>query len=684
MERLQYVKLNGSISDGLDFVTFGARQYARRASEHDVWYDQFVRDYSQHVTILVGTKVNEPLFWQAIEARQGRHGAAQELRLGSFLVADKIAPVVLNSLADFNVSPIEASAEEFFTYMDKLVGDVPERDEMLEHVNPQRAQYRKLASGSSGAEDAAKAFFAAFTRVEVQDAPKSHRSLYHHGATPDWLDLAVGLDAQREVTAQAQEKIEAAIEDGLDALMIVVTGHRGAGKSTLMMRTALNLSAAGHLIFFAVGEDLPEAHVIASAVDLMNRRVALFVDDAEWVGGRAERLADALGKTRIPPVLVLGVRANSLFDVEDLQREDIWLGPLTDKDIDAVVEVLERANALGVMTGLPLPRIRDAFKFRAKKQLLVAMKEVTTGLEFDDIIKREFNDIEDPELRLTYLIACLATAAGTSLTRGQLLASSELPPALLLSGLNRELRDVVVHASEYGDRVIARHSVIAQTIVEKVAPKSALSTAYKRILSVLANDMDPHARRGEVQRAFRLYKVLIRHADIYRRFEKNLEEARSIFDTLMATLTNEAHYWLQFGSLELEYGELDFATRYINTAESLAPNDFLIRNAKGHLLLELGRAAKSFTEAEALRHQAEDILDELIADEGDRSDYPWHILIAHTVDWIETWIHDIPQRRKELQVLRQRADEACEARPRSQILMQLRERVERAYLATAL
>jgi len=102
-------------------------------------------------------------------------------------------------------------------------------------------------------------------------------------------------------------------------------------------------------------------------------------------------------------------------------------------------------------------------------------------------------------------------------------------------------------------------------VVER-APRVELSTAYKRVLSVLAHDMDPKAKRGEARRWFRLYKRLINHDAIYHLFERNVEEARAIFDSLAALLSNDSHFWLQYGILELQYGELNFASTYISTA----------------------------------------------------------------------------------------------------------------------
>lgn len=679
LERLQYIKLNGSIEDGLDHVTFGARQYAKRSSEHDIWYDQFVRDYSSHVTIIIGSQVNEPMFSRAIEERQGRHGAALELRLRSFLVADRISPAVAHSLSDFAIEPVTATAEQFLAFLDTLLAPVPSREEMLVRVDPRRAEYLQLAGKSPEASDAIKAFYEAFTKIEPLDAPRSHRSLFLHGATPDWDDIALGLDAKRQVTGEAQDAFQEALADTASPSVFVVSGHRGAGKSTLMMRTATNLSAAGHAVFFAVGEDVHEPHHIARAVDRFDRRVALFIDDAEWVIGRAEELVAALASVRTPPLLVLAVRSNSQYTVADIDCTEVVLGDLTESDIEAVIDVLEKNNSLGVVTGQSRATIRDLFQQRARKQLLVAMKEVTTGRQFDDIIRSEYNDIADQELRTIYLVACLATAAGTSLTRTQLLAASTHPRAVLLSGLARELKGVLVHAEEYGDRVVARHSVIAQTVIEETAPKAQLVEAYKRILSVLANDMSDRGS-GDGRRWFRLYKRLINHAELLRRLEGSIEDARAVFDSVHDKVTSDGHFWLQYGSLELERGDLDLASRYISTAEALRPTDFLVRNAKGHLLLSLARSASTLREAASLRSEAVALLEELIDARGDDSDYPWHILVSHSLQYCDTWVRDEAERRIELHTLLQRANEACEARPRSRALQELRAKVERSYM----
>ena len=53
---------------------------------------------------------------------------------------------------------------------------------------------------------------------------------------------------------------------------------------------------------------------------------------------------------------------------------------------------------------------------------------------------------------------------------------------------------------------------------------------------------------------FNHYKRLINHKEIYSRFGRDIGDAREIFSSLEAVAGSDPHFWLQFASLELEYG----------------------------------------------------------------------------------------------------------------------------------
>ena len=81
---------------------------------------------------------------------------------------------------------------------------------------------------------------------------------------------------------------------------------------------------------------------------------------------------------------------------------------------------------------------------RAGKQLLVAMRESTSGRGFDTIIKHEFDALKEHGVKLLYLFVALATDVGYRLTRAQVVKASPLSPAATLHALDRSLREIVI------------------------------------------------------------------------------------------------------------------------------------------------------------------------------------------------------------------------------------------------
>ena len=122
-------------------------------------------------------------------------------------------------------------------------------------------------------------------------------------------------------------------------------------------------------------------------------------------------------------------------------------------------------------------------------------------------------------------------------------------------------------------------------------------------------------------RKFNLYKSLINHKILYYRFRENIELAREVYESLVPFFEYDAHFWLQYGSLEIEGkgGDLNLAENYINQAESLAPNSDYIQNAKCSLYYKLSTSQNSITVALEYKNRADELSTDLINRIGDRN-----------------------------------------------------------------
>ena len=207
-----------------------------------------------------------------------------------------------------------------------------------------------------------------------------------------------------------------------------------------------------------------------------------------------------------------------------------------------------------------------------------------------------------------------------------------------------------------------------------------LKEAYIRLLSVLATSViGKHWRT----RGFSFYRAIVNHLTIYKRFEENIEQARLIYDALTRQFKRDAQFWLQYGSLELEDGNLAHAENYLNQAESLDTNNSYIQNAKGHLLLKKGTEVATKTEAVSLQDAGSKILLENMAQDHLNGPYTYHIYCSQRYKWMHVWVSDLEEKIAELNHLREVLEKSIRTFPRSHKLKDLNEIVEREYLSLA-
>jgi len=683
---VQYVKLNGQDWESPADITFSFRQYARRAGETPVWYEQLARDFATRVIIFVGTELDEQLFWNAIELRGKKFGDGEK-RPKSFWIKPNFSPVDLDNLKAFNVIGIPGTAKEFFEI---LLANTKEERELNEVIRSAHPNFHKLAQSLAGAINNRQLrdleeFYTAYTPVFIPDRIPATRKSFLLGAAPDWPAIHNNLDAPRTCSSDLHRIIEGEFAQGHMAV-VAVSGSAGCGKSTILRRLALDLRSKGYLVFWSRGETYVAPHVFADAVSVLPSRPVFFLDNVSQVRGVLVRYLSICTDKKLAPLFVISDRTNKLYHFQNSLAEDYRVIPfavpnLSQQDIESLLDTLGSNGLLGRLQGLARRSQIFEFSIRAGKQLLVAMREATSGIEFDQIIGNEFSSLSSDEIRIVYLCVCIATSAGYPVTAQQLVAFSDLEPNQALGLLDGELRDVVVSMGSVRGGLVARHRIIASLVVDQLAPRELLQQAYVRLLAVISKDFAYPLRASS--RGFRLYRAVINHEAVWSRFPHSLSQARSIYESVRGHFQNDSHFWLQYGSLEVEFGELELAEVYVSSAESLAPNDELVQNTKGFLCYKRAVATDRLLEAIRFREEARRILELQCARSPDNG-YPYHILHSMELAYIKQWITERSERTRHMEKLR-RDIEVCVKRNRySDRLATLRKTINDAYLEMAL
>jgi hypothetical protein len=352
-------------------------------------------------------------------------------------------------------------------------------------------------------------------------------------------------------------------------------------------------------------------------------------------------MIEQLKKLKYPPIIVLASRTN-IFD-RTIDRLDSFSGikefhmpNLQRQEIIDIIKILNDNNLLGYLKGLSEESRIKEFENRAKKQILVAMREATHGRDFDEIIKSEFEQINPTEARLLCLCVSLTTDAGFTISKQEFVSFSTEPPATILDYLNRTLKDIILIAGPKKDKLILRHRLIAEYIIEGCANQEMLKKAYIMLLSSLANEIN---NSNHNRRKFFLYKEIINHATIYKRFSKNISQAREVYESLANYFNQDFQFWLQYGSLELEGvgGNLQLAENYLNQALSLKPNNLLVQTAIANLYYKKALHTNNNVEAISFKEYADSILIENMSNRSNNDPYIYHIYAKGYYEYALKW-----------------------------------------------
>jgi hypothetical protein len=153
----------------------------------------------------------------------------------------------------------------------------------------------------------------------------------------------------------------------------------------------------------------PVLNLLASLGD---RHVYLFIDDAGIHLDAVEEIATSIGN-HINVTFVLCDRPHVVLPRLRRMRSSapkvIEMPYLDRGDCERIIEKLEEFGVLGDLRGKSRPDQLRQFLGRSKKQLLVAMKEATSGKGFDVILTHEFNTLsgEKRQTRLSDRMYCL-------------------------------------------------------------------------------------------------------------------------------------------------------------------------------------------------------------------------------------------------------------------------------------
>lgn len=667
---LQVIHLNGTIGDLPDHVTFSLTQYAERLAQPDPWYVALVAQLCSQPFVFIGTRLDEPSLWQHLELRKSRGGRAlRELRPRSFLVVPKIDLARQALLADYNVEWISMTAEDFVTQVLGEVGTAAQKGLNL------------LTSRSDGSKQERGQLQEVATLAVHPDEPSD----FLLGQEPIWADIQSGRAIQRESDNALWEAVQDFLKKSDLRGLITITGTAGSGKSAALMRVCLRLMAEGIRVGWVDRDEGLAPRDIRAAMRSDQPPDVLAIDDADLYGPELAPMIREIVLGGKAPLMIVAIRAGKVEKIlnpvrlEDIPRKEIAMPPLADADIIGLLEVLDKGNRLGILKGKSREEQKRIFREQAGRQLLVAMIQATSGRRFEEKVVEELFDL-DEDGQLVYSLVAVASAFRFSLTKDEVLTASGDSSNKVLNVVDQLSRRGILTATGVDGSIRARHRMIAEILLKELQSRLLLSSILFGLALVCATRVNPKLNRSA--RAWRFLRKIINHEFLVRAL--GVEPARNLYGSIESLLHWDSHYWLQRGSLEVEYGDLALADNFLNQARGLAPDDPLVDNERAYLLFKQAIQNPAGIDAPEMVTEATTLLEDLISIRGKFDPYPYHVLGSQGLAWARRGIVKLEEKKTYLQKLLRRIEEGQRNHPRQEDLKKLHEDLQRELLSLSI
>ena len=503
----QIIHLHGFAKDALDSdtsesdVVFSMAQYISTLQDPRSWHTVFTDEFAERPIIVLGASLADEF-----DLHQALSNSGSESTRGfpSVIVLNRLSTLDTDELLSYGLIPIESDARIF---MERL------QQQIVAHRSAIENYYHQ------GVNDKLSRFLQQFIDLRRYRPQQSERTRhFYEGFDPHWRNIIDDDDAIFEATRKALATIrDAAMQGETKQAVYVLTGGRGSGKSTGLLRVADGLIAAGFFAFhFRGDEDLD----IEATIEWLrnNPKTALVFNDCADFAASLRDLAERCGSLSLN-LLIVGCERSSRHKFLEQKIGRAHLNPgvdheyslLSDQDIVSLVDKLGSRRRLGSITRRTQSQRYTYFRATASRLLFEGMANLEGGVGFRQRIRAEYSGLEEPHLKRLYAAASIAYQFGYSVPLGVASKVSGLSVRQVIALLEQTGHDQLL-LDENGVRL--PHRFTAALVVS-----SALSTEDKfgavyRLAFALAPHVDIRAIRG-LSRAYRLVRRLM-HQDTIR------------------------------------------------------------------------------------------------------------------------------------------------------------------------
>ncbi|MGF6787187.1 SIR2 family protein [Paraburkholderia sp. 35.1] len=566
-ERLDYIKLNGSIDRLSDGIIFSSAEYAKATGKALPWYEQTASDFVENPFLFVGTKLDEPLLKFHIERYKEINGKKNGV---SFALTPSVSEIQRIDLASYNIFHISGTLLDFTNWLNSNFKKPILAWDLATESIPQLAVLKSDAAKAPGY----AALFENVTLVRPDFLPRETTNVsdgqirdFYKGFYPTWDDILNQVPAELDVLQ--------AILSALDnltpsACILPIVGPAGSGKSTALMQVALRLSVRLDQAVYHIAEPVDDLlgtlKAIEEACTDNIKRIYVAIDNLDAF---SDDLVVALSHRQVSRIYVIGAERENVWarktksKLRRFAAKEVVISEFSHGD---AIKLLEKIQEYGSWTRLgkltPEARI-DELMIRSRKQLLIALWEATAGIGYEKIIQKDYRSLHTDNDRIFMLIIGLATV------NRAFVPTELLNRTLIQLGLLRQapslLENLAGIVRAEGGKYSVRHPIYARYLMDKIVDPILTERAVRALLGAFSIYPAPVIQHISKKEA-RIYKGIINHNFLRNVLHGKKKVILGLYQSLEKKFERDGMFWLQYGLCYRDFGEDDEALEKLRVA----------------------------------------------------------------------------------------------------------------------
>lgn len=603
------VKLNGSVDRLNNGIIFSENEYASGLHK-TTWYETLVADYLSGLTfVFIGTELKEPIFNYHLSRLSS---ATDRAPAQGYIISPSVSELSAENFRERNIVSCKATTSDFADFLRATLGETYTRKDVAQERLP---SFVGVLS-KLGVRDADHITSGLYDIVPIKDRISNRSTAravglqdFYTGNPPSWEDVTDNVHAQLDFYNEVGQAIER-------NKLTIIHGSAGCGKTTCLYDRAIfyiSTHPDAEVYLVPSGRDFP-TRAIRFLVENVKSNILLLVDGFSEYSQTIKELTEdsLLGNLKI----VAADRSNIWAKIKDqyssVPHASLSMRWITRADATRILVKLEEFGDWARMERLSQDQRVQAIYDSPRRQLLVALKEATTGRGFDEIIRGEFSGISGSYDKYCCILLAVATMHGLPISQETFDTAVRSRFRTVKLPRDRGLEGIVL---EENGGLTLRHRVIADHLVRRVISRSEVANAIGDIISSqsrLGSPLRQTARRIEQ----RLFNRIINHEFLLGLFRRNSGMIIEKFEENKNSYKNDFLFWLQFSLFEFESDERNRqkALEHIRMASNLNPNSFQVTNAYCNMLLRMALTSKDGGDAALLMEEASETLENEMRD----------------------------------------------------------------------